>query len=147
MTDPEELAKLVSDFGKAYARWIAARTEHSGTTPARARLLSALQCRGSCPMNEIGAVLCVTPRSITKLVDGLEAEGLVVRGPHPTDRRVTLLTLTAKGLYVSKESAMANYAAIAQLYEHLSVSDQKALKRILGQLLEVLTQPSPVQEC
>ena len=61
MIKPEELAALVADFGKAYSRTIFAEMERAGTTPARARLLMALQCRGTCKMSEIGVQLAVTP--------------------------------------------------------------------------------------
>jgi DNA-binding MarR family transcriptional regulator len=143
MIAPEELAALVADFGKSYTRRIWSEMERAGTTPARARLLMALQCRGSCKMSEIGAQLEVTPRSVTKLVDSLESEGLVVREQHPQDRRATLLTLTAAGMLVCKESALANHAAIAKLYEQLSGPDRAHLARILRKLLTSLDDASP----
>jgi DNA-binding MarR family transcriptional regulator len=138
MTDPQELAQLVAEFGKAYTRWIWSEMEQAGTTPARARLLAVLQCQGSCKMTEIGTRLDVTPRNVTKLVDGLESEGLVLREPHPHDRRATLLRLTDKGRLVSKESTLANHAAVAHLYEQLAPSDRRQLARILRKLLDVL---------
>ena len=36
-------------------------------------------------------------RTITGLVDALAAGGLATRKPHPSDRRATLVTLTADG--------------------------------------------------
>jgi len=138
MIAPEELAALVAEFGKAYTRRIWSEMERAGTTPARARLLMALQCRGSCKMSEIGAQLEVTPRSVTKLVDSLESEGLVERGRHPHDRRATLIQLTAQGMVVCKESALANHAAVAKLYKQLSASDRRHLSRILRKLLDSL---------
>ena len=138
MTDPQELARLVAEFGKAYTRWIWSEMERAGTTPARARLLAALRCHGSCKMSKLGALLAVTPRNVTKLVDGLEAEGLVARKPHPNDRRATLLRLTDKGVLVCKESALANHAAVAHLYEHLGPGDRHHLARILRKLLHAL---------
>jgi DNA-binding MarR family transcriptional regulator len=138
MTDPQELARLVAEFGKAYTRWIWSEMERAGTTPARARLLMALQCRGSCTMGALGSCLGVTPRNVTKLVDGLEGEGLVLREPHPYDRRATLLRLTDKGVLVCKESALANHAAVAHLYEQLGPADRQHLARILRKLLHAL---------
>ncbi len=138
MIAPEALAALVADFGKAYTRKIWSEMERAGTTPARARLLMVLQCRGSCKMSEIGAHLEVTPRSVTKLVDSLESEGLVVREQHPEDRRATLIRLTTQGMLVCKESALANHSAIAKLYEQLSAADRQHLSRILHKLIDVL---------
>lgn len=128
----------MAEFGKAYTRKLFAEMGRAGTTPARARLLMVLQCRGSCKMSEIGAQLDVTPRNVTKLVDGLEAEGLVVREQHPHDRRATLIRLTSPGLLVCKESALANHAAVASIFQQLSAADRKHLARILRQLIDVL---------
>jgi DNA-binding MarR family transcriptional regulator len=138
MITSEELARLVAEFGKAYARRIWSEMERAGTTPARARLLMELQCRGGCKMSEASARLGVTPRSVTKLVDGLEAEGLVKRESHPNDRRATILRLTERGGLVCKESMLANHAAVAGLYEQLGPADRQHLARILRKLLDAL---------
>jgi DNA-binding MarR family transcriptional regulator len=141
-TDPRELARLVAEFGKAYTRWIWSEVSRAGTTPARARLLAALQCEGPSKMNELGSVLGVTPRNVTKLVDSLEAEGLVSRKAHPTDRRATLVFLTDRGVMVGKESAIADDAAAAWLYEQLSPGDRQHMARLLRKLLDVLATTS-----
>jgi DNA-binding MarR family transcriptional regulator len=145
MTAPEELGPLMAEFGKAYTRKLFAEMGRAGTTPARARLLMVLQCRGSCKMSEIGTQLDVTPRNVTKLVDGLEAEGLVVREQHPEDRRATLIRLTAPGMLVCKESALANHAAVASLFEQLAAVDRKHLARILRQLIDILHAEAPAE--
>src|SRR5262245_46133196 len=120
---PQDLAALVAEFGKAYTRRLFSSVQQAGTTPARGRLLMALQCRGGCKMSELSAQLSVTPRNVTKLVDGLEEEGLVKREAHPKDRRATVVRLTDRGMIVCKETALANHQAVAQVYETLSVEE------------------------
>jgi DNA-binding MarR family transcriptional regulator len=46
---------------------------------------------------EIVNAMQVTSPNVTYLIDALEKEGLVVRTPHPTDRRVTYVELTEDG--------------------------------------------------
>lgn len=138
MVKPEDLAPLMAEFGKAYTRKIYAEMSRAGTTPARARLLLTLQCQGSCKMADLSGYLSVTPRSVTKLVDGLEGEGLLVREPHPHDRRITMIRLTPEGLLVCKESALANHAAVNAIYESLSAADRQHLARILKKLTEAI---------
>jgi DNA-binding MarR family transcriptional regulator len=46
---------------------------------------------------QLSQALHCTPRNVTDLVDALEASGLAARGPHPTDRRATLVRLTSRG--------------------------------------------------
>lgn len=89
-------------------------------------------------MSDISTLLDVTPRSVTKLVDGLEREGLVTRQPHPEDRRALLLRLTSDGAAVCKESCHANAEATAGLYAELSPTDRAHFARVLKCLLEAL---------
>lgn len=62
---------------------------------------------GSLPLGKMGVRLQVHRTSVTNLVDGLERSGFVVRAPHPTDRRTTLATLTARGRQVAEEATDA----------------------------------------
>lgn len=49
------------------------------------------------PLSRLGDRLQVHPASVTNVVDRLEAQHLVRREPHPTDRRATLAHLTDEG--------------------------------------------------
>jgi DNA-binding MarR family transcriptional regulator len=68
-----------------------------GLTRARATVLARLHRVGPTNQRTLALELRVSPRNITGLVDGLEAAGLVVRAPHPRDRRATLVTITDAG--------------------------------------------------
>ena len=60
---------------------------------------------GSLPLGKIGDRLQVHPTSVTNTIDRLEADGLVARVPHPTDRRTTLAQLTDAGRAVVTAAA------------------------------------------
>ena len=68
-----------------------------GLTPSRAPLLWHLGQHGPSTQRVLADALGVAPRTVTGLVDALEETGFVTREAHPTDRRATLVTLTAKG--------------------------------------------------
>ncbi|HET7902687.1 MAG TPA: MarR family transcriptional regulator [Candidatus Nanopelagicales bacterium] len=70
-----------------------------GITFARYETLMLLHfsSRGSLPMSVLGSRLQVHQTSVTNAVDRLEAAGLVVRRPHPDDRRSTLVEITPEG--------------------------------------------------
>jgi DNA-binding MarR family transcriptional regulator len=74
-----------------------------GLTPARARLLRVLDDDGPLLMSELSRALDVTPRAVTGLVDGLEADGFARRAEHPSDRRATLVELTPAGRRFCRE--------------------------------------------
>ena len=62
----------------------------------RLRLLMAVEEVGRLRMGDVAEDLGITARTVTTLVDALEREGLLARLPDPTDRRATLLELTAQ---------------------------------------------------
>jgi len=69
-----------------------------------ALMLLYLSRRGSLPLGKMGARLQVHPASVTNLIDGLEKLGYATRAPHPSDRRTTLATITARGRKVAAEA-------------------------------------------
>jgi len=85
----ELVAVLQEDTTRSLAR--------DGLTAARAHLLWELQHRGPTPQRALADALRVSARNITGLVDGLVETGFVTREPHPTDRRVTLVSFTPHG--------------------------------------------------
>lgn len=70
-----------------------------GLTFARYELLTLLHFTrtGALPMAKASSRLQVHPTSVTNAVDRLEKVALVRRAPHPTDRRTTLIEITAEG--------------------------------------------------
>jgi DNA-binding MarR family transcriptional regulator len=65
-----------------------------GMSYARGRVVAALHAMGPVKMRELSQAVGVTPRTITGLVDALEADGWVERRAYPRDRRATLVALT-----------------------------------------------------
>jgi DNA-binding MarR family transcriptional regulator len=53
--------------------------------------------RDGVALGELAAMLNVSPRNVTGLIDNLERDGLVARVPDPGDRRSVQATLTEKG--------------------------------------------------
>lgn len=70
-----------------------------GLSMARYEVLMLLlfSRKGELPLGKIGARLQVQPGAITNAIDRLEADGCVVRRPHPTDGRTTLAKISPKG--------------------------------------------------
>ena len=62
---------------------------------------------GELPLGKVGDRLQVHPASVTNTVNRLEADGLVARKPHPTDRRTTLAVLTRDGRRRVEQAAVA----------------------------------------
>jgi DNA-binding MarR family transcriptional regulator len=67
-----------------------------GLSPARASALSALVFGGARSLTELAAAERVTPATMSKLVTGLERDGLVRRYPDVNDARAIRIESTAK---------------------------------------------------
>jgi DNA-binding MarR family transcriptional regulator len=99
----------------------------------RLRLLYELHCNGPRKMADLADVLGVTPRNVTALVDGLEAEDLVRRVAHPTDRRVTMIEITGGAAEVEEQVGSLRQA-IDGLLGTVSEDDRETLARVLTTL-------------
>ena len=80
-----------------------------GLTFARFELLALISfsSAGSLPMNKAGARLQVHPTTITNSVDRLEAQQMVIRRPHDSDRRMTLVEILPAGRALLAEATLA----------------------------------------
>jgi DNA-binding MarR family transcriptional regulator len=68
-----------------------------GLPLGRVEALRAVTTTPGCRVQDVSATLRVTVGAASKLVDRLEAGGLVERSAHPTDRRSSLIAPTATG--------------------------------------------------
>ena len=71
------------------------------------RVISGWARRLCAHAGKVGDRLQVHPASVTNTVNRLEADGLVARKPHPTDRRTTLAVLTRDGRRRVEQAAVA----------------------------------------
>jgi DNA-binding MarR family transcriptional regulator len=110
------------------------------------KLLKALAPRDR-SMREVSDVLHLSPRTVTDIIDGLEARDLVARCAHPSDRRVTLLHLTEAGAARLAEAAVgaeqANGAAISGLDE----DEQRVLRGLLDRVGVAARPPAGPAAC
>src|SRR5580692_405320 len=108
------------------------------------KLLRALEDSDQ-SMREVSEILHVSPRTVTDMIDSLEARGLVARGPHPADRRITLLRLTPDGRrQLAAAAALAERSDTAAMAGRRS-QEQHALRGLLHQVAPADKVVSPAQ--
>jgi len=128
------LVEALTSFQRVYAKWVEAPLQDTSLTYARMRLLGVLVRNGPQIMSALSDDLVVTPRNVTVLVDALEAQGLVRRQAHPTDRRAILVELTPQGVETCAVMYPRHMEAVAELFSDLDPNDQRELLRLLNQL-------------
>ncbi len=133
-----EVAGAFAAFGPAYMKWLHAGAQPGGVTFARLKLLNVLLHAGPQIMSGLRDALGITARSVTALVDALEAEGLVRRVAHPRDRRATIIELTEAGRSAVAEQFEAHVQRAESLFGVLGENDQRTLLRLLRTLSDEL---------
>jgi DNA-binding MarR family transcriptional regulator len=98
-----------------------------------ALVLLTFSRRGSLPLGKMGERLMIHPTSVTNIVDRLEAQGLVRRVDHPTDRRTTLCEITADGRRLVGKATEA-VTAVDLGIAGLSERETAQLTSLLGKL-------------
>jgi long-chain acyl-CoA synthetase len=83
------------------------------------RVLVFLVPRGR-PATHVAALLGVTPSTVTSVVDGLVARGLVDRSSDPADRRRVVLGLTPAGMETVAHGDRVVGAALDRLLDRLA---------------------------
>jgi DNA-binding MarR family transcriptional regulator len=101
---------------------------------ARGRVLWALSESGPVLMRALSEALGVSPRTVTGLVDALEADGWVTRSPHPADRRATIISLTPTA-ESTLEQLNASYRTLAHdLLRDVPPDDLRRCREVIRQL-------------
>jgi DNA-binding MarR family transcriptional regulator len=82
-------------------------------------------------VSEISRHLHVTPPTVTQLIKGLEANGLVVRNIDLADRRAVGIKLTEKGEKITRQASDDFFASINGLIEYLGEEQGEQLAELL----------------
>jgi DNA-binding MarR family transcriptional regulator len=107
-------------------------------------LARVAQSDGALPMHELASALLSSPSGMTRLVDRIELAGLVRRTPHPSDRRVTLVTLTDTGdELLERVMPHIKRVVVEGFASRLSEEQARSLRSILEQLLEATSGLEP----
>lgn len=133
----EELAKTLRDAITRLNRRVRQARPVGDLTFSQLSALTSLQLAGALTPRELADVERVQPPTMTKIVGKLEELGLVVRTPHPTDRRQVILAATEAGRAVYAQFERARNEWLAMQLAQLSPDDRDALERAAQILQQV----------
>src|SRR5262245_12153639 len=94
-------------------RGVRKEDERSGVGPARLSALSVLVFAGPLRLTELARIEQVKPPTMTKVVAGLEAAGLVRRRDDAEDARAVRLEATARGTKLLQEGRRRRVVRLA----------------------------------
>lgn len=88
-------------------------------------------CDTPIKVSDISKQLHVTSPTVTQLLKGLEANGLIERHNDPSDRRSVGLTLTKQGEHVTQLAAQTFSSSLHGLIEYLGEEESNQLADLL----------------
>jgi DNA-binding MarR family transcriptional regulator len=133
---PSSLGFLLSQVGVHAARLFAERIAEGDLQAPLFRVLNAVDAAEGESQQAIGQAIGAPASRMVAIVDELERRGLVERRPHPSDRRVHALYLTAAG-----RKALARGRKIAAEHEKalaagLSAAEREELVSLLQRIVD-----------
>jgi DNA-binding MarR family transcriptional regulator len=134
----EAVADLLHSAALHLLRRLRVEDDALGISPPRLSALSVVVFAGPIGIGEMAAAEGVAAPTMTRLVDGLERDGLVGRGPDPDDRRGVLVRATAKGSRVLHRGRRRRVDVLASGLRTLSDTDLAAVARG-AELIERIT--------
>lgn len=109
------------------------------TTLPRFDLLAQLEREpDGLTMGELSERLMVTGANVTGITDQLEAEGLVKRAAHPTDRRAFAVRLTSRGRRQFRKMAAVHEQWVVELFAGWDARQKDSMYALLGGLKQYL---------
>jgi DNA-binding MarR family transcriptional regulator len=130
--DRPEIVMMLLRTAERVERALERALEGIGLSPAKLAVLGGLAAAGGrLSLGDLAQHRSCVKSNITKLVDRLEADGLVVRLDDPTDRRGVLAEITAEGRRRQAEGERLIEQVEGALTSDLAADDVAALRRVL----------------
>lgn len=124
--------------GEVNERLVRRLKRHPNETDSSAAALNVLSFWDGCSNAELAKMLQLSHPATVRLVDKLEAEGLVTSG-RGQDRRAVALSLTAAGQARARAILTDRCAALGEVIDVLAPAEQAELERLLEKLLRGVT--------
>jgi DNA-binding MarR family transcriptional regulator len=127
---------LVRTHARLWDQAEARMRSDSGLSMSRYDVLMQLDTRGGrLRLSELAATIVLSPSGLSKLLDRMEAVGLLRREPDPRDARSTFARITPRGRSLVRVARERHHAWLQQAFgDALDDKDIADLDRILRRL-------------
>ncbi|GAA1259944.1 MarR family transcriptional regulator [Sphaerisporangium rubeum] len=111
----------------------------SSLTPTQLAALAAVERHSGITPGELAEHEKMQPPSMTRVISALEERGLLVRSPHPTDRRQVTVSVTEPGHTLLAQERRSKEAWLVHRLKELT-PEERATLRAAAPILERLSQ-------
>lgn len=106
----------------------------SAVPPAQLRALLIIGHEGGTNLNRLASALGSSPSATSRLIDRMEASGLLTRGRAPASRREIVVLPTESGRRLADWVRGQRRATLGQMLDAMSAEGREALARGLAEL-------------
>ncbi|WP_370208602.1 MarR family winged helix-turn-helix transcriptional regulator [Pararhodobacter marinus] len=106
-------------------------------------VLGVLQSNPGVTQNDLAASLVLKKSAVTRVVQRLEARGLLTRARSPLDRRANILNLTEAGADLAQRVRTAAAARHADWFTGISAEERAVFFDVLFRLVDRLAETHP----
>ena len=135
--DPENLAELLHSAAIRLLRTLRRVDESSGLTAPRLSALSVIVFNGPIPLGKLAEAEQVRPPTMTRIVNALEEEELVVKAQDPADGRLIRIAATTKGKRVLIRGRARRVQSLTEQIRRLGKVEQENLSAALVTIHEL----------
>ena len=131
---------LLKEVSRRYVNRFEIRAAEIPVTLAQAKALVRLQKNEGVSQARLAELAEVDPMTMVRILDRMEAEGLLERRPDPTDRRARCLYLTAKARPILGEIWRLCDEIRAEMFAGVSRAEREQFMTVLERLHDNISQ-------
>lgn len=135
------LASDLSIMAVRLIRWLRAADELPALSGPQASAMAVIIYSDGITPSALADLEQVRRPTITRVVDELVARRLVRRGPHPTDKRGSVLTATDEGLALWEAGQLRKIAPLTDRIRELAPEERRQLEQVIPLLKRVMEPP------
>jgi len=135
--NPENLAELLHSTSIRLLRTVRRVDESSGPTAPRLSALSVIVFNGPITLGKLAEAEQVRPPTMTRIVNALEEQKLVVKAQDPGDGRLIRIAATTKGKRVLIRGRARRVQSLTEQIRHLEKVEQENLSAALVTIHEL----------
>jgi DNA-binding MarR family transcriptional regulator len=130
------IAFMLSQVGIYASRRFAERLAAIDLQPPLFRVMNVVDAAEGLSQQAIGEAIQAPASRMVAIVDELEQRGLVERRPHPSDRRVRAVHLTAAGRKLLAKGRGIAAEHESELTKGMSKADRERLRALLRRIVD-----------
>ena len=131
---PESPARVFRELARLHVRAQRAEVARHGGSVTRCTILTELGRATSLSVGELAARLRLDKGWVSRAIEQLVVDGIVIRAPDPADRRAVVLSLTRAGRKQYRDLERVLDAQIEHVFSRLRAVDRSRVKSALALL-------------